>query len=103
MSTEAFKKKLLKKASKSVQPVEEKLDLDNLTVEDYQRFLNYKCNYKKHKGKTWEWVFTNDLNYFKWVMGVMNPQTQTWRVLSSLYMTPEEQKERLLTFQPTSS
>ena len=64
---------------------------------DVSKFLQYECNYKKHKGKTWGEVLKQDKQYFEWVMTVMNPTTRTYQVLSTLCSEETRQKNRINT------
>jgi len=64
---------------------------------DITRYLDYVCNYKKHKGESWRRVFTEDRPYFNWVMTVMNPATKTYQVLSQLCDQKTTDKNRVNT------
>jgi hypothetical protein len=60
------------------------------TKEEFQRFLDYDCNYKKHKGKKWGTVLHTDPAYFTWVLTkAMSPRLKTWKVFSMI-LTDEE-------------
>lgn len=78
-----------KKYSNTAAPVEDLgpvgTALETLLADtDIVRYLEYTCNYKKHKGVSWGTVFAQDRQYFNWVMTVMNPVTKTYKVLSRL-------------------
>lgn len=65
--------------------------------EEVARFLDYDCNYKKHKGEKWGKVFNKDRQYFQWVMTIMNPNTRTFQVLSKLCPASVTQKNKVNT------
>lgn len=65
--------------------------------EEVARFLDFECNYKKHKGEKWSKVFAKDRQYFQWVMTVMNPTTRTYQVLSKLCPASTQEKNRINT------
>lgn len=68
-----------------------------LADEEVIKFLDYECNYKKHKGTKWGVVFKKDLGYFNWVMTIMNPTTRTFQVLSKLCHPSVAEKNRINT------
>jgi hypothetical protein len=52
-------------------------------VEQIQRFMNYTCNFKKHKGRTWQEVIEIDYTYFCWVVkNRLDKNKKTYSVLS---------------------
>ena len=62
-----------------------KLEPKPVTDEDLDRFLQYKCSYKKYKTKTWMWVLQNDYDYFKYIVkNVLSKDTRTYKVLSTI-------------------
>ena len=65
--------------------------------EEVVRFLDYECNYKKHKGEKWLKVFNKDRQYFQWVMTIMNPNTRTFQVFSKLCPPSVLQKNKINT------
>lgn len=90
-----FKASLLKKAvkesEKNPSPASRTygMNFENVTVDDTKRFLEYKCNYKKHKGKTWGEVLQKDMDYFTWAMTVMPSKTVTWNILAPLVLSKD--------------
>lgn len=87
--------KLLKKAVEKESKEVKEQDDNGITEKVITTFLDYPCNYKKHKGTRWGDVLVNDYSYFKWVMMcAMNTQTKTWTVLST-FLSAEERETAL--------
>lgn len=58
--------------------------------EDLEKFLSFKCSYKRHKGEQWSTILAEDPQYFVWVMINRLPtHTKTWSVFANL-LTPEQ-------------
>lgn len=56
-----------------------------VTPEVVNKFLDYVCKFKKHKGKTWRDVLMDDYDYFVWcVTKAMKKDTRTYEVFSTL-------------------
>ena len=59
--------------------------VDETDEERLKRFLNYRCNFKKHKGRTWLEVFESDYNYFCWAVKTrLKPESKTYKTLICL-------------------
>lgn len=77
-------------------PTDEKKEY---TQEEFERFLDYECNYKKHKGKKWGAVLHADPQYFTWVLTkAMNVRLKTWKVFSMIL----SEEERAVAFKRCS-
>jgi hypothetical protein len=83
----AFKKQKKQDQSQYVKKV--------YTKEEFTKFLDYECNYKKHKGKKWGTVLAIDPEYFTWVLTkAMSPRLKTWKVFSMI-LTDEERAKAI--------
>jgi hypothetical protein len=64
--------------------------------EEFERFLEFECRYKKYEGKTWGFIMTTDPHYFKWCLTHAMPvTTKTWKVLSAVL----SDEDRVTTFE----
>lgn len=63
--------------------------------EDLERYLQYQCYYKRHKGKSWKEVREIDPQYFIWcLVNRMRISTKTWAVFANLLT--EKQRMRAI-------
>jgi len=80
---------LLKLSKKS--ELKEEKERDNESKADRtMRYLEYKINYGKHKGKAWKELYANDYGYFTWALSRLsefNPESKTVAALSHLLRT----------------
>ena len=71
---------------------------DEVTEEVKLKFLNFTVNFGKYRGKTWQDVFLTDFNYFKYIVGKMEPHAPaTHRVLKEVV---KDWQEKIKASQP---
>lgn len=53
--------------------------------EELDRFLDYECGFKKHKGKKWQEIIQIDYDYFRWIVTTrLDKSKKTYAVFSAL-------------------
>jgi len=75
------------KSKATTLPENQTAEPDNsvITTEMINRFLDYVCGYRKHKGKQWREVLLTDYNYFCWLVSTrLDQNSLSYRVFSQL-------------------
>lgn len=75
----------LMKRAKTLEEFKSSPPVDESDDDRLKRFLGYRCNFKKHKGRTWLEVFESDYNYFCWAVKTrLKPESKTYQTLFPL-------------------
>ena len=88
-SAQTRRELLLAKAAegKKAKTLEEFIVTDDVL----DRYLQYKCNFGKHKGETWKTVITADIDYARWALiNFVKVESKTWKVLAATILNDEE-------------
>ena len=81
---EALRLSILQSA-KTLAQYQENPFANETKTEEIKRFMNYTCNFKKHKNRTWQEVIEIDYTYFCWVVkNRLDKNKKTYSVLSPL-------------------